>query len=474
MLWRKGGAVLLAAVAVMNGAALSGCSGAAPAYRMKGRTAVFAEDSDFKGGRFEGTAVSAGGIALTEGRKEGFYQSGTIAADPFQSLLFSCNADTPGDSSVRVELQVERDGKWSGWLNWGVWGFSARSGSNLSSERDEIAGIDEDVLTVSDGKTAEALRYRLTMDRNASEESPAVRCVAVSVRGEGEAAAAAENPAPKVPGKILDVPAFSQMTRDPKIAAEICSPTSVAMVLNYYGVGVLPEEAAWGGYDNAGLLFGNWAFNCAYAGSYGFTAYAEYVGSPDDLKREIAQGHPVILSVRYKNDESVEADLPVLHGAPIDKTEGHLLVVCGFAARDGKEYAVVNDPAAASDGEVRREVAADELENASFHVAYVIHPGGGPAAEPRRLEAELAPTGKTRAGLDGTDSEYRLVSGGNTVDVSRNNARTILFTSDGKRYRYLTPTSEKTLWLGAGLEKGTCDFLIVCADRKVYAARLKT
>ena len=42
--------------------------------------------------------------------------------------------------------------------------------------------------------------------------------------------------------KDLDVPYYSQMVRDYKIANRICSPTSVAMVLSYYGFDVSPEK----------------------------------------------------------------------------------------------------------------------------------------------------------------------------------------------------------------------------------------
>lgn len=464
-------AICAAAMAAFAAAAFFGCSGAPPNDRIEGETAVFAGAREFKNGRMQGTYLRAdGGIAMEKGKRQATYLSGTIEADPFQSLLFSCDADTPEDSTVRAEIQVEQGKAWSGWLNWGTWGASVKSGSNISAAGNSVAEMDEDVLQVIDGKTARAVRYRLTLERNASKEGPTVRSVAVSVRGAAQPAAKAGPSGAS--GKILDVPRLSQMTRDPKIAAEICSPTSVAMVLNYDGVGVLPEEAAWGAYDNNGLLFGNWAFNCAYAGSYGFTAFTEYLDSLDDIKGEIANGNPVVLSVRYKKDESVEGDLPVLHGAPIDKTEGHLLVICGFESKGGKEYAVVNDPAAPNDVGVRREYAADELERASFHVAYIIRPKSGSPAAPRRLTAKLVPTGKTRVGLDGTDGEYRLLFEGKAVDVSRNYARTVMFTSDGSRYRYLDLSSESTLWFGAGQKKGTYGFVVVCADRKVYTAEL--
>ncbi|MEE8041467.1 MAG: hypothetical protein V3T15_01585, partial [Pseudomonadales bacterium] len=54
-------------------------------------------------------------------------------------------------------------------------------------------------------------------------------------------------------------------------------------------------------------------------------------------------------SVRYAAGE--------LHGSALAETDGHLVVVCGF----DEDRVVVNDPAAANLGEVRRSYAIDEF-----------------------------------------------------------------------------------------------------------------
>ena len=63
-----------------------------------------------------------------------------------------------------------------------------------------------------------------------------------------------------------------------------------------------------------------------------------------------------------------------LSGAPISSSNGHLMVVVGFEA-DGD--VVVNDPAGATNGAVRRVYDRDELEdvwiNASGGTTYVIN-----------------------------------------------------------------------------------------------------
>jgi uncharacterized protein YvpB len=149
------------------------------------------------------------------------------------------------------------------------------------------------------------------------------------------------------------------------------------MVLNYYGSKLVPEETAWSVYDVAYGSFGNWPFNTAFASSFGFEAYVTYCSSVYDLKKEINNGYPVIVSVKYRNNENVDAKHPVIHGAPISKTNGHLIVVCGFKTVDNKEYVIVNDPAAKDNEAVRLRYLVEEFDAAwqkSGMVAYIIHP----------------------------------------------------------------------------------------------------
>jgi hypothetical protein len=61
-------------------------------------------------------------------------------------------------------------------------------------------------------------------------------------------------------------------------------------------------------------------------------------------------GVPLVASVRFEEGE--------LAGAPIRRSGGHLILLCGYRG----DVAVVNDPAAPSDAEVRREYAVGDLE----------------------------------------------------------------------------------------------------------------
>ncbi len=66
------------------------------------------------------------------------------------------------------------------------------------------------------------------------------------------------------------------------------------------GETLLPDEVAQNTYDNA-YGFGNWTFAMGTAGSYGYKAYLDFT-TIEGLKREIAKGYPVGVSVKYTND----------------------------------------------------------------------------------------------------------------------------------------------------------------------------
>jgi uncharacterized protein YvpB len=368
---------LLAVVLALAAAAAAAQPGEPPAVTMKGSLLVDT-GSAFTAGTTSGTVVlpteaAPLRLAATAGRYQsrGLYLSPVIRTAPFRELILSWNADTPAGTAITIEAQVLVGQKWSEWFSWGTWGGKSASAAKLAGQ---TAKMDIDTLTISGGQKAIAVRYRLTLTSADSRVTPTVRLVALTVRDHGDSGVSP--PASPAAGWQLGlaVPAYAQAKRDPRIASRICSPTSLSMVMNYWGVAVSPEEAAWGSYDHRGDLFGNWSFNAAYAGKHGFTAYVAYLDSLADLKQEIAQGFPVVVAVWYRSSQAVNQAFPVLHGAPIDYTDGHLVVVRGFKVKDGKEYVLVNDPAGGDEAGVYREYAAGEFAAAWVKVAYIIRP----------------------------------------------------------------------------------------------------
>jgi len=151
-----------------------------------------------------------------------------------------------------------------------------------------------------------------------------------------------------------------------------CSPTSVSMLLaywqNYKG---LPEplvrETVAGVYDAIYEGAGNWSFNTAYAATRGMNSAVSRLASLEEAEEFIARGIPLAMSLSWKPGE--------LTGAPVEKSNGHLVVLAGF---DALGNPVVNDPAAKEDSLVRRVYQRQEFEKlwriTSGGVVYIITP----------------------------------------------------------------------------------------------------
>jgi uncharacterized protein YvpB len=129
-------------------------------------------------------------------------------------------------------------------------------------------------------------------------------------------------------GRELKVPEVSQLSSPD--GREWCSPTCVAMVLNYWAqtlhradLNVDLPEVAHAVYDPNWSGTGNWPFNTAYAGHFaGMKAYVRRFNDLAELEPWIKAGVPIILSI------SSDA----LHGRPIDRHNGHLVVCVGFTS----------------------------------------------------------------------------------------------------------------------------------------------
>lgn len=322
-------------------------------------------------------------IVLKADTTDGVYTSKVLNTKAFDKLVFSWSSETPSNTLIQVEARVikstwihgqERE-EWSNWLSFGRWGTSIRRASGTGIIDGPLAKVDVDTLMIKDGK-ANKIQYRVILHSGTKGVTPSVRLIAGALRNTGQNIDKVfAEPIDLSNLEILNIPQFSQMTRDPAIADSICSPTSVAMVLNYYGIAVTPEQVAWGVFDYDYQDFGNWPFNTAYASSFGLNAYVDY-SNIEGLKREIAKKHPIVVAVAYKNSVYTGGNLPVIDGAPISSTAGHLIVVRGFIIENGVEYIVVNDPAAASDAGVCRRYRLDQFIRAweeSGNIAYIIN-----------------------------------------------------------------------------------------------------
>lgn len=188
-------------------------------------------------------------------------------------------------------------------------------------------------------------------------EAPAL--LSVSVRHQGAV------PVPTRRDTALAVPRQSQMVLRPALASRVCSPTSVAMILAYYGHSPDLYDVIAAAHHQPSGLYGVWPANIHAAARQGLVGYLLHFPSWEAAHALLDAGFPIVASVRYEAGE--------LSRAAIERTAGHLLVVRGCAG----DTVLVNDPAAATEAEVARAYDLGEfckiwLERSA--VGYVLFP----------------------------------------------------------------------------------------------------
>ncbi len=113
-----------------------------------------------------------------------------------------------------------------------------------------------------------------------------------------------------------------------------CAPASMAMLVGAWGITPSVAEVAAGLFDRAYNGTGNWAFASAYAGACGLAGAAAYLRDLVSLEAFVAAGLPAAVSISWSGD--------ALPGAPLEQSDGHIVVVRGF---DAQGDVIVNDPA---------------------------------------------------------------------------------------------------------------------------------
>lgn len=321
---------------------------------------------DFRGGEKTGVQLTPTGLQLDSDRgdvSDGQYTSAVqTTAMPFNNAILSWSADAPRGTALKLELRVRVGDTWSRWYSMASWDNG--QGASARGQSDVYGRVNTDTLDLD--QSAQAFQYRVTMSSSQSGVTPNLRSVTVSYSDmrqplSGQPSSLQENWA-----RDLPVPQISQAVQDPSIRWQICSPTSLTMVLNYWGMDKSLMEVVDGVQDQTTGIYGNWPLNTAYAGTLGFDAHVARFTSVEDLQNEIAQGRPVIVSVRYGAGQ--------ISAAPLNSTSGHLIVVRGFTV-DGD--VIVNDPAAPSHDSVRRVYQRDQFSRvwlSSGGVAYILVP----------------------------------------------------------------------------------------------------
>lgn len=135
----------------------------------------------------------------------------------------------------------------------------------------------------------------------------------------------------------IKVPANSQMSEGGRDGRVACSPTTVRMLLAHRGIHAPVPKVMREAFDPLTKIYGNWQTSIQSAWKLGGPGVLCYFRHWDQVLKCLRLGFPVGASIKFPRGE---ADLP---GAPVDHSNGHLLVIRGLTP---KGDVITNDPAA--------------------------------------------------------------------------------------------------------------------------------
>lgn len=358
---------------------------------------------DWRSGEMAGTRVIKGDLRIKAPQGRRVYRGRRYdrahwvspwvrGSHDFTRLIASWNAHTPGDSLIEVRVRGRTSsGATSSWDVLARWTASDRftQRRTAGTQPDDLASVNVDTWQTA-GLRDHQLRVTL-MRQTGKRYTPSLDAVGAVVSRLPASAGATSKPGP-ARGKVLPVPRYSQMVHSGHYprwgngGQAWCSPTATSMVLGYYGALPKRKERSWVPkghpqpfvdhaarmtYDYAYDGAGNWPFNTAYAAPRVGHGFVTRLRSLREAERLIVAGIPVVASIAFGRGE--------LRGAPISRTNGHLVVIVGFTKAGD---VVVNDPAAPNNRTVRRTYDRGQLErawlNASGGTVYVIHDDAHP------------------------------------------------------------------------------------------------
>ena len=276
-----------------------------------------------------------------KGRLVGEYTSAVVATEfPFNDLLASWNVDVPEHAGFYVEIRVGRKAGdfWTPYYYLGGWGdFAPPAKQILKDDNGRI------VVDYFQSRNAfDRIQCRFMCSADTAIHAPVLRRLAFGYSNTlNDADLAARfrtdiDPGPKEQWtRRLPIPFRSQNWESPELRGEVCSPTSLSMVLEYRGVKRPTAEVCKTVYDAENKMYGNWWRAIQTAWVYGVPGYLERFGDWNAVKKHIAEGCPVIASTRTEKGQ-------LRHAPNYESLAGHLIVITGF---DPDGSVLINDPA---------------------------------------------------------------------------------------------------------------------------------
>ncbi|MFF1572640.1 peptidase C39 family protein [Leifsonia sp. NPDC058292] len=304
------------------------------------------------------------------------------------------------DAAALIELRARTlDGTWHPWQEAAFWGGpggrrspAPPAGSDGQGPQVDGPTVQTDILTARSGELFDAAQLRITLLDGLHEATvpPPLHLAALSFSApggsDGDESDADERRGAEPVGAAAALQPLSQRAYPsrPDLGGggpAWCSPTSLTMVLTAWGAQLpsaapteVPADAdprvpwmARAVYDAAFDGTGNWSFNAALAGEFGFDAVVTRLASLQSARVLTEAGIPLIASIAFEAGRLLGADYD---------TSGHLLVIRGF---DSRGDVLVADPANPGGREGLRTYPREAFDAAwsrSRRTVYLITPRG--------------------------------------------------------------------------------------------------
>ena len=296
-------------------------------------------------------------IMLEDGITDGY----VILKPQYSQYLFnhglpSWNGTAPDtSSSFKVQMRFPYGASWSTWLTAGFWKNNIWSSYGTTSYGGGY--IDYDYVKLNSYRNA--WQFKVIMTRTAAElPSPTLHSLSFFVSDNQTTslidmnAIVNDNPA-----EIFIPTTFVyQYGVDPIIGGDICSPTSVSMILKSYNIDVDPYQFALDTHDPYFDMFGIWPRVVQNASEFGLDGAVTRYRTWSEAREVLENGGRIAMSV----------------GLPL--YTGHLLMLAGFTS-DGRP--IVHDPAKSNGySYIFNKTSLSQSWFSKGGIAYTFYPAG--------------------------------------------------------------------------------------------------
>lgn len=297
-------------------------------------------------------------ISVDDPESLAIFNTKPIKITNFYQLVMSFNVLDLDEARVQFMVSIGNENQMSDWMTMGYW--ENNNHQSVTSQNNDFASVSIDTLTNKNVNDNTFIAVKFVVTPNGS--TPKIKNISITTKPTKTTKVAFNDT--NLKEITLDVPKINQMSI-PTIGNVICSPTSLAMILQYYEKDVTATSVADIVYDRRWKAYGNWTLNASYAAEHDLNGRVEFVNDTSVLRDYILAGVPLALSIKTTS-------MTELINSPQAYPAGHLIVIVGFKKVEDTWYAVVNDPAVYNDNDVRREYKLEQLANVMSGYIYVV------------------------------------------------------------------------------------------------------